>query len=147
MPNKEEIIINQFAINNIVETPCDAIYKGLLCHSITIKRPYDIYEGIKKTNSYGEVVLTYPIAQVIGTDIPARLDPISQRGKTGFVVQTQGGEVFATYEIFLCPEVDIRENDTVTVGTREYQVLLVSDYYGATTLHHKQVLTRRVDNL
>ena len=125
MPNKEETRINQFAINNIVDTPCDGIYKNLLAQNITIKRPYDIYEGVKNTNEYGEVVLTYPNAQIIGTDIPSRIDPISQRGKTGFVVQTQGGEVFATFKIFLCPEVDIRENDTVIAGTREYQVLLV----------------------
>lgn len=147
MANQEETIINQFAINNIIETPCDPIYENLLTQMVVIKRPYDINEGIKKVNEFGEVVLTHDVIQVIGTDILARIDPISQRGKTGFIVQTQGGEVFATFKMFMCPEVDVRENDTITVGTREYEVLLVEDLYGASTVHHKEVLVRRIDNL
>jgi len=147
MPNTETTVINQFAINNIIQTPCDAVFLNLLSQTVQIERPYDIYEGVKKVNEYGEVVLTYDIAQVAGIDIPARIDPISQRGKTGFVVQLRGGEVFATFKIFLCPEVDVRENDTIVNGTREYQVLLVEDLYGAETLHHKELLCRRVDNL
>ena len=147
MPNTETTVINQFAINNIIQTPCDTVFLNLLPQRILIERPYDINEGVKKVNEFGEVVLTYDIAQVAGTDIPARIDPISQRGKTGFIVQTQGGEVFATFKIFLCPEVDVRENDTITNGTREYQVLLVEELYGASQLHHKELLCRRVDNL
>jgi hypothetical protein len=147
MPNTETTVINQFAINNIIQTPCDAVFLNLLSQTIQIERPYDIYEGVKKVNEYGEVVLTYDIAQVAGIDIPARIDPISQRGKTGFVVQVQGGEVFATFKVFLCPEVDVRENDTIVNGTRKYQVLLVEDLYGAETMHHKELLCRRVDNL
>lgn len=147
MPNQEEIIINQFAINNIVETPCDPIFFNLLPQKIIIKRPFDINEGIKKVNEFGEVVLTFDIAQIIGIDISARIDPISQRGKTGFIIQVQGGEVFATFKVFLCPEIDVRENDTITNGTREYQVLLVEDLYSADKLHHKELLCRRIDNL
>jgi len=147
MANQEETIINQLAINNIIETPCDPIYLNLLPQLVILKRPYDIDEGVKKVNEFGEVVLTHDVAQVIGTDIPARIDPIKQRGELGFKVRIQGGEVFATFKIFLCPEIDIRENDTITLGTREYQVLLVDELYGASTLHHKEVLTRRVDNI
>ena len=147
MANQEETIINQFAINQIIETPCDSIYLALLPQLITIKRPYDIDEGVKNVNEFGEVVLTYEVAQVIGTNIPARIDPIRQRGELGFKVRIQGGEVFATFKIFICPEIDVRENDTITVGTREYQVLLVDPLYGAITLHHKEVLCRRVDNI
>ena len=147
MANQEETIINQFAINNIVETPCDPIFLNLLPQRIIIKRPYDIYEGVKKVNEFGEVVLTHDTAQIIGTDVPARIDPISQRGKTGFIIQVQGGEVFATFKVFLCPEIDIRENDTVTNGTMEYEVILVEDLYGASQLHHKEVLCRRIENL
>lgn len=147
MANQEETIINQFAINNIIETPCDAIYENLLTQKVEITRPYDINEGIKKTNEFGEVVLTFPIAQVIGTDIPARIDPIRQRGELGFKIRIQGGEVFATFRIFLCPEVDVRENDSMFIGTREYQVLLVDEFYASENLHHKELLCRRVDNL
>lgn len=147
MPNTEVTIINQFAINNIIETPCDPVFLNLLPQKIIIKRPYDINEGIKKVNEFGEVVITHDIAQIIGIDIPARIEPISQRGKTGFVVQIQGGEVFATFRVFLCPEVDVRENDIIVAGTREYQVLLVEDLYGAEKVHHKQLLLRRTDNL
>lgn len=147
MGNTQVTIINQFAINNIIETPCDPIFLNLLPQRILIERPYDIYEGVKRVNEFGEVVLTYDIAQVVGTDIPVRIDPISQRGKTGFVVQTQGGEVFATFKIFICPEVDVRENDTIITGTRQYQVILVEELYGASQIHHKELLCRRIDNL
>ena len=147
MPNTETTIINQFSINNIIETPCDPIFLNLLPQKIIIKRPFDIDEGIKKVNEFGEVVLTFDVIQVIGTDIPARIDPISQRGKTGFIIQIQGGEVFATFKVFLCPEIDVRENDVISIGTREYQVLLVEDLYGALQLHHKELLCRRIDLL
>lgn len=147
MSNTEVTIINQFAINNIIETPCDSVFLNLLSQKVLIKRPYDINEGVKRVNEFGEVVLTYDITQIVGIDIPARIDPISQRGKTGFVVQIQGGEVFATFKIFMCPQVDVRENDTITLGTREYQILLVEELYGASKVHHKEILTRRIDNL
>lgn len=147
MPNTETTIINQFSINNIIETPCDPIFLNLLPQKIIIKRPFDIDEGIKKVNEFGEVVLTFDVIQVIGIDIPARIDPISQRGKTGFIIQIQGGEVFATFKVFLCPEIDVRENDVISIGTREYQVLLVEDLYGALQLHHKELLCRRIDLL
>jgi hypothetical protein len=147
MPNAEHIEINQFAINNIIQVPCDSVFLNLLPQTVVIKRAYDKTTGVRKTNEYGEVVMTYTEAQIVGTDIPARIDSISQRGKTGFVVETQGGEVFATFQIFMCPEVDVVENDSIFVGTREYQVILVDELYGASSVHHLELLCRRVDNL
>ena len=147
MANTTQTKINQFAINTIVETPCDPVFQNLLPQKVTIKRPYDVTEGVKKTNEFGEVVLTFPNSQIIGTDISVRIDAISQRGKTGFNIQIQGGEVFATFQIFICPQIDVKENDSIFLGTREYQVLLVDDLFGASTVHHKELLCRRVDNL
>ena len=147
MPNKTEQIINQFAINDIVDSSCDGIFLNLLPQVCIIKRPYDATEGIKKTNDYGEVVMTYSTAQIVGTDIPTRVEAISQRGKTGFGIEIQGGEVRATYRFFMCPNIDIKDNDTVCVGSREYQVLLVSRFYDADSVHHQELLCRRIDNL
>lgn len=147
MPNATITEIGQFTVNNLIEVPCDSVFLNLLTQTCTLKRPYDKTTGVRKTNEFGEVVLTYDEAQIIGIDIPLRMDGISQRGKTGFVVQTQGGEVFATFQIFMCPEVDIVENDSIFVATREYQVLLVEELYGSSKIHHKEILCRRVDNL
>ena len=147
MPNTEHVEINQFAINTIVNVPCDPVFENLLPQRVVIKRPFDKTNGVRKTNEFGEVILIYDEAQVIGTDIPARIDAISQRGKTGFNVQMQGGEVFATFQIFMCPQIDVVENDSIFVGTREYQVILVDDLYGASKVHHHEILARRVDNL
>jgi hypothetical protein len=147
MPNKDYVIINQFSVNPIIEVPCDSVFLNLLPQVCTLKRAYDKTTGVRKTNEYGEVVMTYSEAQVTGIDVPVRVDAISQRGKTGFNVETQGGEVFATFKLFFCPEVDIIENDSVFIGTREYQILSVSEVFGATAIHHKEILCRRIDNL
>jgi len=149
MPNKTQIVINQFAINNIVNVPCDSVFSNLLIQSCTIKRPYDSSEGIKKTNEYGEVVMIHTDSQryTIGTDVSTRVENISQRGKTGFGIEIQGGEVRATYRFFFCPEIDIQNNDIALIGTREYQVLLVSEFYDADSIHHKEVLLRNISNL
>lgn len=145
MPNTEITKVNQFSITHIVQVPCDSVFLNLLPQTCTIKRPYDVYEGVKNVNEYGEVVMTYPVAQTIGTDIPVRIAPLRQRGELGFKVRTQGGQVFATYRLFMCPEIDIRENDSIIVGTREYQVLLIDELYNSTVHHHKEVLCRRLD--
>jgi hypothetical protein len=147
MPNTEHTEINQFSINAIIQVPCDAVFLNLLPQRVVIKRPYDKNTGVRKTNEFGEVIMTYDEAQIIGTDIPARVDAISQRGKTGFVVEVQGGEVYATFQIFMCPEVDVKENDSIFISTREYQVILVDELFGASSIHHKELLCRRVDNI
>ena len=147
MANKTQTIINQFVISDIVNVPCDSVFANLLPQLCTITRPYDASEGVKKVNEYGEVIMTHSVAQIIGTDVPVRAESISQRGKTGFVIEVQGGEVRATYRFFFCPEVDIKDNDVVVMGAREYQTILVSPFYDASELHHKEVLLRRIDNL
>jgi hypothetical protein len=147
MPNTEHTEINQFTVNPIVQVPCDAVFENLLIHSCVLKRPYDKTEGVRKTNEYGEVVLTYEEAQVIGTDIKCRIDPVRQRGELGFKIKAQGGEVFASFRAFFCPQIDILENDSIFIGAREYQVLLVDEFSNSTALHHKEVFLRRVDNL
>lgn len=147
MPNATQTIINEFTINNVIQVPCDSVFDNLLPQVGTIKRPYDATEGVKKTNEYGEVVLTYPNAQVVGTDIKMRLDPIRQRGQTGVVVRIEGVEVLSTYRIFMCPNVDVRDNDSIFVGSREYQVLIVDRFYATSKVHHFELLCRRIDNL
>ena len=144
---KNKTVINQFIINNIANVPCDSVFLNLLPQICTIKRPYDSSEGINNTNDYGEVIMTYAEEQVVGTDIPVRTENISQRGKTGLGIELQGGEVRATYRFFLCPSVDIIENDVVIVGSINYQVLLVSRFYDAETLHHLEALLREITHL
>ena len=147
MPNTEHTEINQFTVNLISEFPCDGVFLNLLTQTCTIKRPYDKDNGVRKTNEFGEVVMTYTESQIIGIDIPLRIDAISQRGKTGFNVEMQGGEVYATFQMFMCPDVDIKENDSIFIGTREYQVILVDELYGSNAVHHLELLARRIDNL
>ncbi len=147
MANTTLIVINQFTINDVIQVPCDSVFEALLPQVGLIKRPYDATEGVKKTNEFGEVVLTYPNAQVVGTDIKMRLDPIRQRGQTGVVVRVEGVEVLSTFMVFMCPNVDVRENDTISLSSREYQVLIVDRLYARSKVHHFELLTRRIDNL
>lgn len=147
MANASQTFLNQFVINNIIQIPCDIVFEALLPQVGTIKRPYDATEGVKKTNEFGEVVLTYPTAQVVGTNIKMRLDPIRQRGKTGAVVRVEGIEVLSTFKIFLCPNIDVVENDSIFLGSREYQVLIVDRFYARSDIHHFELMCRRVDNL
>ena len=93
MPNNEYTEENEFSINPLIEVPCDSVFLNLLNQKINLKRPYDKTEAVKNVNDFGEIVMTYPNAQIIGTDIPVRIDAISQRGQTGFVVRIRGGEV------------------------------------------------------
>lgn len=147
MATETKIIINQFSILGLSRFPCDSVFLALLNLKGDLKRPFDSNEGVKKVNEFGEVILTYPTAPVIVSNLSMRVDPIRQRGETGFKIKAQGGEVFATFRVFLCGEVDIRENDTISIGTREYQVLLVDDLFDKDKLHHKECLCRRTDNL
>ena len=147
MPDTIKNIFSQFTIQAIPDYPCDARFLALLNQEAILKRPYDANEGIKKTNEYGEVVMTYSEAPIIDSALPIRVDPIRQRGELGFKIKTQGGEVFATFRAFVCPGTDIRENDSIFIGSREYQVLLVDELFGRSNMHHKECYLRRIDNL
>jgi len=147
MANDDQVIINQFSVNSLARTPCDPDFLKLLPEIGVLKRPYDVDIGVKKVNEFGEIVMTHPDAPIIESNLPMRIDPIRQRGELGKTVQIQGGEVFATFRIFVCPDVNILENDILTKGTREYQVILVDELFDSDRLHHKEVFTRRVDNL
>lgn len=147
MANDEKIIINQFSIDSLARVPCDSNFLSLLKQVAIVKRPYELDIGVKKVNEFGEIVMTHPTAPIVLSDLPLRLDPIRPRGELGFKVMLQGGEVFATLKAFVCGEVDIKENDIIIVGTREYQVLLVEELFDADRLHHKECWCRRIDNL
>jgi len=147
MATDSKIIKNQFTIQQIAVTPCDSVFLALLPEVGVLKRPYDATEGTRKTNEYGEVVMTHTDAPIVLGDVPMRISPVRQRGELGFKVRMQGGEVYTTVRIFVCANIDVRENDVIHVGTREYQVLLVDDFFDATKLHHKELWSRRVDNL
>lgn len=57
---------------------------------------------------------------------------------------TVGAEVvIADYKLFL-NDVDITEQDKVTIGTVEYEVLLVADKQDGFGNHHKECLMRTV---
>lgn len=147
MPTSTYTIKNQFSFHQVIDIPCDSTFEGLLNQIGILKRPFDALEGVKKTNEYGEIVMTYPDAQIVDNNLKVRIDPIRQRGEVGIKTRTQGGEVFATFRIFTCPGIDIRENDIIQVYNREYQVLLVEPYSGSANLHHNELMARRVDNI
>lgn len=147
MATGDKNIINQFNIANISRVPCDPDFLKLLPQRVTLKRPYDATEGVKNVNQYGEIIMTYPEAQVIETDLPVRLEPVRPRGDIGLKIEMQGGETFVNVRVYICGNVDVRENDSIFLGTREYQLLLPEEYYDFDKLHHYEVWARRVDNL
>lgn len=147
MANDEKIIINQFSVFSLSRVPCDANFLSLLPQIGSLKRPYEADIGVKRVNQYGEIVMLHPTAPVIVADMPLRIDAIRQRGELGKTVFTQGGEVLATYRIFICGEVDIKENDILRIENREYEVILVDDLFDFDRLHHKEAFCRRIDNL
>lgn len=147
MGNGSHDIRSQFSVTGISRVPCDSVFLNLLPQTGTLKRPYDTTEGVKKVNEYGEIVMTYPEAPVVIEELPLRIDAVRPRGEIGVKILAQGGEVYANFRIFVCGNVDIRENDTLSMGTREYQILLIEEYYDSSKLHHKECWARRVDQL
>jgi len=136
----------QFNIQAIVNYPCDANFEALLNQLAVVKRPYRSEVGVRKVNMYGEVVMTYADAPVINSELKIRIDP-ERRTSEGFRVEFQGGSVVADYLAFTCPGEDIKANDTIEIGTRKYQVLLVDELFDRDKLHHLQIRIRRIDNL
>ena len=139
------LLINEFVINTISNIPCDVNFESLLPQRGTVTRSHDAGEGVKTRNDWGEVISTYSEDQIVSTNVPIRIEFLRQRGEVGYSVETKGGTVFSTHRIFMCPEVNIRENDKVTVGTRKYQVQLVEEYYDFDDLHHFELFARRID--
>lgn len=139
-------LYSQFSIQTIVSAPCDSKFEALLNQTVILKRAYRSEVGVRKVNTYGEVVMVYADAPVINSELKIRIDP-ERRTSEGFRVEFQGGVVIADYLAFTCPGEDIRENDTVEIGTRKYQVLLVDELFGRSKLHHLQIRMRRIDNL
>lgn len=140
-------LYNQFNVQSTVDYPCDSNFYALLNQEAILKRPWDSDEGVKAVNDYGEVIMTYPTAQVINTSLKIRIDPAKTRNKDGFKVETQGGIVTADYTGFVCPGTDVRENDVLCIGTQKYQVLLVDPLFGASNLHHLELRLTRIDLL
>ena len=139
-------LYSQFNIQAIVRSPCDVNFKALLNQTAVLKRPYDSGVGVRKVNDFGEVVMIYADAPVINPALKIRIDP-SRRANEGFKVEFQGGLVTADYLAFTCPGEAIVENDTIEIGTRKYQILLVDELFEREKLHHFQIRMRRVDNL
>jgi len=138
-------LVNQFVIQEISGTE-DSNYISLLPQTCKIIRKYDVTEGVKRRNEYGEVITTYTEPQVIGIDIPARIEFLRQRGEIGYQVQIKGGTVFSTHRIFMSPKVNVIENDVIVVGSENYQVQLVERYYDFSNLHHLELFARKVSN-
>lgn len=146
MVDGTKILYAQFNIQAIVNAPCDVRFEALLNQIAVLKRPYRSDVGVRNVNSYGEVVMTYADAPVITSELKIRVDPLGKTNE-GFRVEFQGGVVIADYLGFACPGEDVIENDTIEIGTRKYQVLLVDELFDSDKLHHLQIRLRRVDNL
>ena len=147
MVDTNKKLYTQFNIQAIVRDPCDANFEALLNQTCIQKRPYDSQEGVKIVNSWGEVLISYPTAPIINSALKIRIDPERNRSADGFKVEAQGGVLTADYRGFLCPGSDIRENDTLEIGTRKYQVLLVDELFERSKLHHFEVRLCRIDQL
>ena len=99
--------------------------------------------GVADINEYGEVCPTDPTSQA---STKVRIDPLKGKGlTTAFYGQT----VDITNRIFALSNVDISEGDIIKIdGTSEqFEVLLIERLYGKTSLHHFQIMARRVDIL
>jgi len=140
-------LYSQFNIQAIVRWPCDSSFEALLNQVAIQKRPWDSQEAVKNVNEWGEVIMTYPTAPVINSNLKIRIDPERRRTAEGFVIQTQGGEVIADYMAFCCPGEDVRANDELFIGTRSYKVLLVDELFDREKLHHLEIRMTRIDNL
>jgi hypothetical protein len=147
MVDTNKKIYTQFNIQAIVRDPCDANFEALLNQTCIQKRPYDSQEGVKIVNSFGEVLLSYPTAPVINSALKIRVDRERNRTAEGFQVATQGGLVTADYRGFICAGEDLRENDTLEIGTRKYQVLVVDELFERSKLHHLEARLCRIDQL
>jgi len=90
-------------------------YSSLLIHACDIKR---FTEGIPP-DAYGNPVLTWA---TLATDTPCRLTTSSGRElKVGAEL------VIADYKLFL-ENVDITEQDVVSIDSKDYEVLLIENY-------------------
>ena len=147
MVDGSKTLYSQFNIQAIVKSPCDAKFEALLNQTAVLKRPWDRQEGVRVVNTYGEVVMTYPTAPVITSSLKIRVDPDRRGGSEGFKVEFQGGVVIADYLAYTCPGISVRANDTLEIGIRKYQILLVDELFEKEKLHHLQIRMRRVDNL
>ena len=147
MPDGLKILGSQFTLQAIVDSPCDSRFYALLNQTAILKRPYDAQEGVKKTNEYGEVVMTYTDAPVINYALKIRIDRQRTRTSEGFKVEFQGGVVISDYLAFTCPGENICENDIIEIGERKYQVLLVDEMFARSNLHHLEIRMRRIDLL
>lgn len=119
---------------------CDNNFHNLLCEDATIKRP----SSTVTINEYGEVIIDYDTAPVIA-NIKTRLDP--EPGRRGLTMQLQGKAVLVEFKAFVCRDIDILENDLLIMGTREYLVIYVEEFFDYGNLHHKEVLLKRTDRL
>jgi hypothetical protein len=147
MVDTSKKLYTQFNVQTIVRYPSDSSFEALLNLVAIQKRPWDSQEGIKVTNIWGEVILTYPTAPVINTSLKIRIDPERNRTAEGFKVELNGGVVTADYKGFVLPGEDVQENDTLEIGTRKYQVLVVDELFERSKLHHKEVRLCRLDLL
>jgi len=103
-----------------------------------------IYRAIGYSiNEYGEVCPTDPTQQA---STKVRIDPLKGKGLT---TMFQGQIVDIQNRIFALSNVDISEGDIIKIdGTSEqYEILLIEKLYGKTSLHHFQIMARRVDLL
>jgi len=147
MVDTSKKIYTQFNIQAIVRDPCDANFEALLNQLAIQKRSYSSEEAVKKVNEWGEVIMTYPTAPIINSALKIRIDPERNRSADGFKVEAQGGILTADYRGFICAGEDVRENDTLEIGTRKYQVLLVDELFERSKLHHLEARLARIDQL
>lgn len=94
-------------------------------------------------NEYGEVL---PIDDTQQASTKIRIDPYSSKGLT---ILFQGQVVEIQNKIFAESNVDIHYGDIIKVtGTNEqHQVLVIEKLYGKDSLHHYEILSRRIDLL
>jgi len=88
-------------------------------------------------NEYGEPVFTEAVSTFSCT-----VQPNTGRSGEGLSIEERGKVTVSTHRLYCAISVALTEGDTVTVGNRDYDVILVSDDAGRD--HHSLVFLRLV---
>ena len=136
----------QFSIGRLV-FDCNASFLALLNKNGKVYRHFE--KGLTKNtvNEYGELVESITLGDPKGkfiTAVQCRVVKIDLNLHRTFT-KIQGRTFLDELRMHCCPEVPIKTDDEVRIGTEIYQVMRVDFIYTKQRLHHLELSIRRLD--
>jgi len=106
-------------------------FATLLSNTCTIRR-----KSLGAADAHGHAVETWADST---TGVPCRL--VTTGGN-----EKQANEliVIADYKLICGSSVDVTERDRIEIDSVEYDILLVSSIYGASSVHHQELKIRMI---